>query len=121
MPKTPLRYLHRIDHSVPTRISDDAHDIAYLDHQFAGLDVVSSAAAGDIEQTLKAIVDDLLPGKAVDVDDNLFDVGASSLALIQIHERIEETWPGRVDLTELFDFPTISQLAKHIGIKVAGG
>ena len=26
-----------------------------------------------IEQTLKAIVDDVLPGKAVDVDDNLFD------------------------------------------------
>jgi acyl-CoA synthetase (AMP-forming)/AMP-acid ligase II/acyl carrier protein len=96
-----------------------ATEIAEFDLAWAAAHGHGRAAAGDIEQTLKAIVDDLLPGKAVDVDDNLFDVGASSLALIQIHERIEETWPRRVDLTELFDFPTISQLAKHIGSKLA--
>ena len=55
---------------------------------------------------LKAIVDDAMPGKHVDIDDNLFDVGASSLTLIQIHEKIDELYPGVVDLTELFDFPT---------------
>ena len=63
---------------------------------------------GRIEQQLKAIVDDAMPGKHVDVDDNLFDVGASSLTLIQIHEKIDELYPGAVDLTELFDFPTIA-------------
>lgn len=77
------------------------------------------AAAGDIERQLKAIVDDLLPGKGIDVDDNLFDVGASSLALIQVHERIDEAYPGLVDLTELFDFPTIAQLARHVETKLA--
>ena len=49
-----------------------------------------------------------MPGKHVDVDDNLFEVGASSLTLIQIHEKIDELYPGVVDLTELFDFPTIA-------------
>ena len=60
-----------------------------------------------------------MPGKYVDIDDNLFDVGASSLTLIQVHEKIDELYPGAVDLTELFDFPTISQLAKHLETKLA--
>jgi acyl carrier protein len=79
------------------------------------------AAAGGIERQLKAIVDDALPGKNVDIDDNLFEVGASSLTLIQIHEKIDELFPGAVDLTELFDFPTVSQLAKHLEAKLKGG
>ena len=59
-----------------------------------------------------------MPGKHVDIDDNLFDVGASSLTLLQVHEKIEELYPNAVDLTELFDYPTISQLAKHLEKKV---
>ena len=59
--------------------------------------------------------------KHVDVDDNLFEVGASSLTLIQIHEKIDELFPGQVDLTELFDFPTVSQLAKHLEAKLSAG
>jgi len=54
----------------------------------------------------------------VDVDDNLFEVGASSLTLIQIHEKLDELYPGAVDLTELFDFPSVSQLAKHLEEKL---
>ena len=115
VPKTTSGKLQRTALAESYVSGEFAAEIAEFDLAWAAAHGHGRAAAGDIEQTLKAIVDDLLPGKAVDVDDNLFDVGASSLALIQIHERIEETWPGRVDLTELFDFPTISQLAKHIG------
>jgi acyl carrier protein len=79
------------------------------------------AAAGGIERQLKAILDDVLPGKHVDVDENLFEVGASSLALIQVHERIDELYPGKVDLTELFDYPTVSSLARHLEQKLAAG
>jgi len=77
------------------------------------------AAKGQIERQLKAIVDEALPGKHVDIDDNLFEVGASSLTLIQIHEKIDELYPDQVDLTELFDFPTVSQLAKHLEAKLS--
>jgi aryl carrier-like protein len=55
-----------------------------------------------------------LPGKRIDVNDNLFEIGASSLKLIEIHESIDRDFPGLVDLTELFDYPTIAQLAKHL-------
>ena len=60
-----------------------------------------------------------MPGKHVDVDDNLFDVGASSLTLIQVHEKIDEAFPGLIELTELFDFPTISALARRLEEKLA--
>jgi acyl-CoA synthetase (AMP-forming)/AMP-acid ligase II/acyl carrier protein len=72
-----------------------------------------------IEDQLKTIVDSALEGKRVDIHDNLFEIGASSLKLIEIHESIDREYPGRVDLTELFDFPTIAELAAHLESKLA--
>ena len=72
-----------------------------------------------IEDQLKTIVDGALEGKHVDLHDNLFEVGASSLKLIEIHENIDRDYPGLVDLTELFDFPTIAELALHLEGKLA--
>jgi len=76
-------------------------------------------ARSAIEEQLKTICDAALEGKRVDVNDNLFEVGASSLKLIEIHEQIDRLYPGLIDLTELFDFPTISELAKHLEGKLA--
>jgi len=72
-----------------------------------------------IEDKLKTICDTALAGKRVDIHDNLFEVGASSLKLIEIHEQIDREYPGKVDLTELFDFPTIAELAQHLQSKLA--
>jgi hypothetical protein len=38
--------------------------------------------------------------------------------LIEIHESIDRDFPGMIDLTELFDYPTIAQLAKHLEAKI---
>jgi acyl-CoA synthetase (AMP-forming)/AMP-acid ligase II/acyl carrier protein len=72
-----------------------------------------------IEDKLKTICDAALEGKRVDIHDNLFEIGASSLKLIEIHEQIDREYPGKVDLTELFDFPTIAELAQHLQSKLA--
>jgi acyl carrier protein len=72
-----------------------------------------------IEEKLRTIVDAALEGKKIDLHDNLFEIGASSLKLIEIHEQIDREYPGRVDLTELFDFPTIAELASHLESKLA--
>jgi len=78
-----------------------------------------SASRTQIEDKLKTICDAALEGKRVDINDNLFEVGASSLKLIEIHEQIDREYPGQVDLTELFDFPTIAELARHLETKLA--
>jgi acyl-CoA synthetase (AMP-forming)/AMP-acid ligase II/acyl carrier protein len=73
-----------------------------------------STSRSEIEEKLRTICDAALAGKRVDVEDNLFELGASSLKLIEIHEQIDREYPGQVDLTELFDYPTIAELARHL-------
>ena len=114
MPKTTSGKLQRNALAEAYANGEFAAELAAFDAAWAAAHGQGRAAAGGIERQIKAIVDDALPGKHVDVDDNLFEVGASSLTLIQIHEKIDELYPGAVDLTELFDFPTVSQLAKHL-------
>jgi acyl-CoA synthetase (AMP-forming)/AMP-acid ligase II/aryl carrier-like protein len=77
-------------------------------------------SGSDLETRLQVICESALAGKSVGVDDNLFELGASSLKLIEIHETIDRDFPGLIDLTELFDHPTIAQLAKHLQTKIAG-
>jgi acyl carrier protein len=76
-------------------------------------------AAVGLETRLQSICEAALPGKRIDVTDNLFEIGASSLKLIEIHESVDRDFPGLIDLTELFDYPTIAQLARHLETKLA--
>jgi len=98
----------------------NAADLAELD----ALRVAAEASGGvkltstDIEKKIKDICDAALE-RNISVDDNLFEIGASSLKLIEIHEQIDRTYPGLVDLTELFDFPTIAELSAHLEGKLA--
>jgi acyl carrier protein len=78
-----------------------------------------TSSHSQIEDNLRLIVEAALPGKRVAPEDNLFEIGASSLKLIEIHEQIDRQYPGLVDLTELFDYPTIAELATHLEAKLA--
>ncbi len=71
-------------------------------------------ANGTIERELKEICDDLLKDKAIGVNDNIFELGTSSLTLAQIYERIEVIYPGQLEVTDFFDYPTIAELAKYL-------
>jgi len=108
---------HLLEEDYITGVNDA--DLKELDTLRAQL-----AAAGgglvhnDIERQLKDICDAALE-RNIDVNDNLFELGASSLKLIEIHEKIDGVYPGLVDLTELFDFPTISELSRHLETKMA--
>ncbi len=118
MPKTTSGKIQRSALAASYANGEFAAELAEFDEAWAAAHSHGRAAAGGIERQIKAIVDDALAGKHVDVDDNLFEVGASSLTLIQIHEKLDELYPGVVDLTELFDFPSVSQLAKHLEEKL---
>jgi acyl carrier protein len=97
-----------------------------FDTELAELAALRAARAGaaqvsesDLEAQLQAICESALPGKRIDINDNLFEIGASSLKLIEIHENIDRDFPGMIDLTELFDHPTIAQLARHLEGKLS--
>ncbi|MGD9597636.1 MAG: AMP-binding protein [Steroidobacteraceae bacterium] len=76
-----------------------------------------AATGSEIEAKIRLICDTEL-GRAIGLDDNLFEIGASSLKLIAIHEAIDRDHPGLIDLTELFDYPTIRELAAFLAGKL---
>jgi aryl carrier-like protein len=85
------------------------------------LEPAARVDGGEITQRLRGICEQELDGRSIDVDESLFDIGASSIKLIAIHERIERLWPGLVDVTDIFDHPTIAALARFIEDKLAMG
>lgn len=74
--------------------------------------------AGAIEKQLLEIAQKLITGREIGVNDNIFELGTSSLVLAQIHEQIEKTWPNQLAITDFFDYPTIGKLAAYLEAKV---
>lgn len=72
-----------------------------------------------MECILLDICNSIIVDQEIGVDDNLFEVGVSSLTLAQIHEQFDEKFPDRLKMTDLFDYPTVSQLAEFIHRKPA--
>src|SRR5476649_1688299 len=109
---------------VQRHLLEQAHVAGEFDAELTSLRALREAHTGphvlgsDLEARLQAICEAALPGKRIEVNDNLFEIGASSLKLIEIHENIDRDFPGLIDLTELFDYPTIAQLAKHLESKL---
>jgi acyl-CoA synthetase (AMP-forming)/AMP-acid ligase II len=110
---------------VQRHLLEEAYVEGEFDAELAELKALREARGGadvqagaGLESRLLALCEAALPGKRIDVNDNLFEIGASSLKLIEIHESIERDFPGLIDLTELFDYPTIALLAKHLDAKL---
>jgi len=85
------------------------------------IDTLTASAEMTIEKTtavrLLAICNAQVENMSVAADDNLFDLGISSLTLAEIHAAIEDTWPGQVEVTDLFDYPTVTELAAFLDSK----
>ena len=50
---------------------------------------------------------------------NLLEIDLNSLTLARIHEAIEREFPQRVQVTDLFDYPTLEQLAEFLDTTAA--
>lgn len=70
--------------------------------------------ASAAESFLREICSEMLNGVSIGRDDNFFELGISSLKIIEIHERIDECYPGRIEVTDLFDYPSLSRLAARL-------
>lgn len=76
-----------------------------------------TAAAGGVEDQLLDLCRQVFPDRAIQADQNFFELGADSLMLVKIHDEIETRFPGKVEITDLFDYPTIGSLAAYISAK----
>jgi acyl-CoA synthetase (AMP-forming)/AMP-acid ligase II len=119
IPKTTSGKIQR--HALEQEYLDGVYatEVAEL-RQISQRDPPSEPSDNQTEQTLRDICEQELDGRTIDREDSLFDIGASSIKLLAIHQRLEAAWPGLVDVTDIFDHPSIAALATFIDQKRSG-
>ncbi|MGB5489353.1 MAG: non-ribosomal peptide synthetase [Woeseiaceae bacterium] len=98
---------------------------AYFDGDFD--DVLQQLAPADIGDDasdedplvaeLEKICREFSKDRIIGPDDNLFEVGVSSLTLTEIVLAIDERHPGKLDISDLFDYPTLREIAAFMARK----
>jgi len=72
------------------------------------------AAGDDVENTILAIWKQALGTDDVGVENNFFDSGGHSILAVRVHREILQKLGGDLQVTDLFRFPTVRSLAKHL-------
>ncbi|HEV2992738.1 MAG TPA: amino acid adenylation domain-containing protein [Candidatus Angelobacter sp.] len=67
-----------------------------------------------LEKKITTIWQEVLHRDRVSVDDNFFDIGGDSLRSVRVHNQLTQSLNLQIDLVELFKFPTIRSLARHL-------
>jgi len=63
---------------------------------------------------LEMICREFSKDRTIGPDDNLFEVGVSSLTLTEIVLAVDERYPGQLDISDLFDYPTLREIAAFL-------
>ena len=98
---------------------------AYLDGEYNDLlgklapadEEVLDTDADPLVAEFERIAHEFSKERRVGPDENLFEVGLSSLTLTEIVLAIDERYPGKVDISDLFDYPTLRELAAFLRSK----
>ena len=78
----------------------------------------SDEGLSPLEKELKDICNSVVEDRSLDVNDNFFESGISSLVLAEIHQKIDDRYPDKVDVIDLFEYQTIVELAKFLQEKL---
>jgi acyl-CoA synthetase (AMP-forming)/AMP-acid ligase II/acyl carrier protein len=87
------------------------HDLRQAHHRGA------TTAVTALEQILARICHEVVTDRELDPNDNFFEIGISSLALAEIHERLDELYPDLIEVSDFFDYPTVRELAGFLARK----
>src|SRR5205814_5377505 len=75
-----------------------------------------------LEETIAALLRDVLRVDRIGIHDNFFDAGAHSLSIVQVQQKLRAILGREIPVVALFQYPTIAALAAHLtpGYPVAG-
>ena len=76
--------------------------------------ITTTQTDNNLDNQILDICNSVVEDKTISLDDNLFEIGISSLALAEIHEGIDEMFPGKVEIADLFDNPTVRELSSFL-------
>jgi acyl transferase domain-containing protein len=74
----------------------------------------------ELEKKLARIWGDFLGIHQVGIHDNFFDLGATSLSIIQVNQIIKETSGKELSVVTMYVYPTISELARYLSDEKTG-
>ncbi|HEV2707211.1 MAG TPA: amino acid adenylation domain-containing protein [Pyrinomonadaceae bacterium] len=78
------------------------------------LEATYVAPATELERVIAKLWQELLVLERVGIHDNFFDLGGHSLLIIQMRSRLQEILQREIAVIELFKYPTVSTLARHL-------
>ncbi|WP_160670940.1 non-ribosomal peptide synthetase [Clostridium sp. C8-1-8] len=67
-----------------------------------------------VEKILVSIWKDILTKSQIGINDNFFELGGNSLLLMKMQIRIDEIYPNKVKVADVFAYPTIASLSEFI-------
>jgi amino acid adenylation domain-containing protein len=73
-----------------------------------------------LERTIAEIYRDLLRVGRVGLHESFFDLGGHSLLLVRAHQKLKAALGREVPVLDLFRFPTVAALARHLGGEETG-
>ncbi len=68
----------------------------------------------NIENHMSEIWRRILNLEMIGINDNFFELGGNSILVSQLHIELEKYYPGKIDLVDIFAYPSISRLVKFI-------
>lgn len=66
------------------------------------------------EATIFSIWHEVIGIPRISMDDDFFNLGGNSLLSMQVYRKLNEIYPEKIQLLDLFTYPTIEALANHI-------
>jgi len=75
------------------------------------------APRSEMERTLTTIWQEVLHLEKVGVNDNFFDLGGNSLLMVQVHNKLKESFNWNLSIIEMFQNPTIKTLVQYLSQK----
>ncbi|MDK8179810.1 SDR family NAD(P)-dependent oxidoreductase [Paenibacillus sp. UMB4589-SE434] len=76
--------------------------------------LLGTTAANETEQGLARVWGELFGRQEIDIDDSFYDLGGDSILAITMLPQLERLFPGTIDISDLFMYPTIRELSKYI-------
>jgi len=92
----------------------DRRALAVMEPSQTGTPSTSALPQTGAEQDIARIWRETLEIPQVGLADNFFDLGGNSLSLARVHVRLREHFKTDLPITALFEFTTVSALAKHL-------
>lgn len=71
-------------------------------------------AETELEKSLTSLWAEVLRIDNIGINDNFFDLGGNSLLLVQLFQKLESKFPGKLAVVDLFAYPTISKLTNFL-------